>query len=132
MPSLKSYLIGFLISIALTLLSFYFGFQHLNSEHASYSHEFLRMLFGILAIVQLVVQLVFFLHLGKGSDSSWNLAALFSTAFIVLLLVAGSIWIMNHLNYNMTPSEMNNYLLDKEGINILSENFKIEGDMNMH
>lgn len=116
MPSLKSYLIGFVICVALTLLSFYFGFQHVNSEHASYSHEFLRTLFGILAIVQLVAQLIFFLHLGKGSDSSWNLAALFSTAFIVLLLVVGSIWIMNHLNYNMTPSEMNDYLLDKEGM----------------
>lgn len=116
MPSLKSYLTGFLISVGLTLVAFYFGYQHVNSDHISYSHQVLRILFGALAIVQLIVQLIFFLHLGKGVDKAWNLAALFSTAFIILLLVVGSIWIMNHLNYNMTPMEMNNYLMEKEGM----------------
>ncbi len=118
MPSFKSYLIGFLISVGLTLVAFYFGYQHLSSEHISYSHESLRTIFGVLAIVQLIVQLIFFLHLGKGADKAWNLAAFFSTGFIILLLVVASIWIMNHLNYNMTPSEMNNYLMREEGKNM--------------
>lgn len=118
MPSLKSYLTGFILSIGLTLVAFYFGYLHVHSEHITYSHEFLRMLFGILAIVQLIIQLFFFLHLGKGADSKWNLAAFFSTAFIVLLLVVASIWIMNHLNYNMTPQDVNNYLQKTEGVNM--------------
>ena len=124
MASFKSYLTGFLISVGLTLVAFYFAYAHVHSLHSAFSHEFLRMLFGILAIVQLVVQLVFFLHLGKGADRNWNLVAFFSTGFIVLLLVVGSIWIMNHLNYNMTPMETNNYLMHEEGMNMHEQGMK--------
>jgi cytochrome o ubiquinol oxidase operon protein cyoD len=59
--------------------------------------------------------LVFFLHLGQGKDTKWNLVIMLSTLTIVLIVVIGSIWIMNHLNYNMTPTDINNYMNDQGG-----------------
>ncbi len=116
MATFKSYFTGFITSIILTLVAYYFVHGHTISHHHMYAHSFLIWMVLILAITQLVVQLIFFLHLGKGQDSNWNLVVFFSTLSIVLILVIGSLWIMNHLNYNMTPTEMNNYMMKSEGM----------------
>jgi len=71
----------------------------------------------VLAVIQLFVQMVFFLHLlSKSSDRNYNLAVLTSTVSIILIVVIGSLWIMRHLNYNMTPDQMNDYMLKTEGV----------------
>jgi cytochrome o ubiquinol oxidase subunit IV len=59
----------------------------------------------VLAIAQMGVHLVFFLHITTGSDSTNNVMALAFGVLIVLLLIAGSLWIMGHLNHNMLPME---------------------------
>jgi cytochrome o ubiquinol oxidase subunit IV len=69
-----------------------------------------------LALIQLLVQLIFFLHLGKGQDSTWNLVVFLTTVSLVLLIVVGSLWIMDHLNTNMTPQDINNYMSSQDGI----------------
>jgi cytochrome o ubiquinol oxidase operon protein cyoD len=63
---------------------------------------------GVLAfaLVQVVVHLVFFLHMNGSSDQRWNLMAFLFTLLIVAVLVGGSIWIMYHLNHNMMPMTM--------------------------
>ncbi len=114
MKLFKSYLIGFVISIILTLAAFVPVFQHAQSAHQAFSHQFLIYWIVIIAIIQALIQLLFFLHLRQASPSSKVI--LFSTVSIILILVIGSIWIMGHLNYNMTPSDMNNYLMQAEGI----------------
>ncbi len=71
----------------------------------------------IFALMQLLVQLIFFLHLGREAKPRWNLIMLISTFGIVLLIVVGSIWIMDHLNYNMMPSlQLDKTLIEKEGM----------------
>jgi cytochrome o ubiquinol oxidase operon protein cyoD len=55
----------------------------------------------ILAVMQLLVQLVFFLHLGGESKPRWNLMAFMFTLLVVAILVAGTLWIMYNLDYNM-------------------------------
>jgi cytochrome o ubiquinol oxidase subunit IV len=57
----------------------------------------------VLALAQIGVHLVFFLHLGSGPDSTNNILALAFGVLIVLLVIAGSVWIITNLNSNMMP-----------------------------
>jgi len=107
MPTYKSYIIGFILCLALTLAAYFAvtnGFSNAG------------MIIVALAIVQLVVQLIFFLHLGQGKDGHWNLTVFFSTVSVIVIFVIGSIWIMNHLNYNMMPTEVEHSLMHMENI----------------
>jgi cytochrome o ubiquinol oxidase subunit IV len=62
---------------------------------------------AVLAVAQMGVHLVFFLHIGTDSESTNNVLALAFGVIIVALVVAGSLWIMDHLNANMlTPAQM--------------------------
>ena len=54
-----------------------------------------------MALLQILVQLVYFLHMNSSSEGSWNLIAFIFTVLIVAILVVGSLWIMFHLNTNM-------------------------------
>lgn len=108
--SIKSYAIGFVLSMALTLTAYFtVVYKILNGG---------ILIFAIigLAFIQLVVQLIFFLHLADEKNPRWNLAVFLSTISIVLILVLGSLWIMGNLNYNMMPSDMEMYILHDEGI----------------
>ncbi len=59
----------------------------------------------MLAIAQMGVHLVFFLHITTGPDNVNNVLALAFGVLIVFLLIGGSLWIMDHLNHNMMPME---------------------------
>jgi cytochrome o ubiquinol oxidase operon protein cyoD len=59
----------------------------------------------VLAIAQMGVHLVFFLHLTSGPDSTNNVLALAFGVLIVFLIIAGSLWIMANLDHNMLPME---------------------------
>ena len=59
----------------------------------------------VLAIAQMGVHLVFFLHITTGPDNTNNVMALAFGVLIVLLLIVGSLWIMTHLNHNMMPMD---------------------------
>ena len=68
----------------------------------------------VLAIAQMGVHLVFFLHITTGPDNTNNVLALAFGVMIVLLVMIGTIWIMYHLAANMGPSpEMTNMMLQK-------------------
>jgi len=93
--SVKSYLIGFVLSVILTVIPFGLVMSGTWSKTA--------ILIGIslAALVQIVVQLYFFLHLDSSPNQRWNLLTLVLTAIIVVLLVGGSLWIMYNLNVRM-------------------------------
>lgn len=59
----------------------------------------------VLAIAQMGVHLVFFLHITTGPDNTNNVLALVFGVMVVFLIVLGSIWIMDHLTQNMMPME---------------------------
>lgn len=101
------YTTGFLLSLSLTGLAFFAVMNNL------FSRDTTLIVIGSLAFVQAVVQLVFFLHLAREEKPNWNLLALLSILFILFIVVFGSIWIMNNLNYNMmmTPEEVNEYMI---------------------
>lgn len=111
-----TYSIGFVLSIALTLVAFMFVQQHVTSNHASFSHEMLTAIVMVFAVVQFVVQLTFFLHLGQEERPRWNFIVFLFMLLVLLIVVIGSLWIMQNLNYHMmTPAETKAYMKDHEG-----------------
>ena len=113
---IRSYFLGFFISFVLTIIAYSSVVMHLSTQHTTPSDKALIILLPILAIIQLMVQLIFFLHVSLTPKSRLNLIFLISTGSVILLVVIGSLWIMSHLNYNMTPHEMNEYIRADEGI----------------
>lgn len=93
--SLKSYLIGFVLSIILTVIPF----AMVMSNTAS--HTLILTTVVALAIVQIIVHLVYFLHMNSSSEKRWNLGAFLFTILVIAIIVVGSLWIMYNLNINM-------------------------------
>ena len=104
--STTSYTVGFLASIVLTLVAFGLVAGHVVSGMTAIVAIF------TLAFIQLIIQLVFFLHLSTEAGQRWKLFTFLSTFGLVFIIVAGSVWIMYHLNYNMmaSPALMQEYI----------------------
>ena len=93
------YLIGFALAVGLSVVSFYIARSTLVWAPS------IPIALSVLALAQMGVHLVFFLHLTSGPDSINNVLALAFGLLIVVLLVFGSLWIMYHLNHNMLPMD---------------------------
>jgi cytochrome o ubiquinol oxidase subunit IV len=111
---LRVYVSGFLISVACTLVAYIF-IDAATTTTEEYSRGVLVGIILLLAIAQLFVQLYCFLHLGKEPKPRWNLVTFSFAAILILVIVVGSLWIMNNLNYNMGMSaeQMDTYMLDQ-------------------
>jgi cytochrome o ubiquinol oxidase operon protein cyoD len=108
--SFRSYLTGFSLSILLTLTAY------LLVVHKSFSTGLLVALIIGMALIQFLIQLIFFLHLGKETKPRWKLFVFIFMIIIVLILVLGSLWIMNNLNGRMTPQQVNTYVNNQSGL----------------
>jgi cytochrome o ubiquinol oxidase subunit IV len=96
-PRLVGYLIGLGLSVLLTATSFFVAGTDLVWQPS------IPVALVVLAIAQMGVHLVFFLHMTTGPDNTNNVMALAFGLLIVFLVVGGSLWIMSHLNHNMMP-----------------------------
>jgi len=110
--TLASYIVGFAASLILTLAAF-FAVVYPGLLHADGGTILTVIL--TLAVLQLIVQVLFFLHLGTSSGKGSELLAFAFTLTLVIILVVASLWIMNHLNYNMTPTQINQYMQNEQG-----------------
>ncbi|EJF80265.1 cytochrome o ubiquinol oxidase subunit IV, partial [Bartonella sp. DB5-6] len=97
-PSTSSYLVGFILAVFFTLGSF-IPVMYGMMESWAISTK-VAYLIGM-AIIQIIVQIVFFLHLNSGPDAKWNLSALWFAAICVFVIIGGTWWAISHLNYNM-------------------------------
>ena len=97
--SVTIYLVGLALAILLTGLSFFIAGTSLVWRPS------IPVALTVLAIAQMGVHLVFFLHITTGPDSVNNIMALAFGVLIVLLVIVGSLWIMSHLNHNMMPMD---------------------------
>ena len=91
--------LGLGFSIVLTVAAFYLANSHVIWGPA------VPVALIVLAIAQMGVHLVYFLHVTTGPDNTNNVLALAFGILVVFLIVGGSIWIMNHLNQNMMPMD---------------------------
>ena len=99
--AIQVYLLGFLLAIGLTVASFWIA-----GSNAVWGPGIPAALLS-LAVAQMGVHLVFFLHITSGPENTNNTLALAFGVLVVLVLVVGSVWIMAHLNHNlMTMDQM--------------------------
>jgi cytochrome o ubiquinol oxidase operon protein cyoD len=96
--SLKTYAIGFVLSVILTAIPFYLV-MHKTLANSS-TTAFVILAF---AAVQMVVHMVYFLHMNTRVEGGWSMLALVFTLVLVIITLSGSIWVMYHLNSNMMP-----------------------------
>ena len=97
--SAKSYVVGFLLSVVLTAVPFALVMSGgLESRLATAA-----LVIGF-AVVQILVHMVYFLHLDAKSEGGWNLLSTIFTVVIVVIMLAGSLWVMHHMNGNMMPA----------------------------
>jgi cytochrome o ubiquinol oxidase operon protein cyoD len=96
--SRRSYTIGFLLAIALTVVPF-----GLVMSHASIGTP---LIIAVFALAQIGVHVVYFLHVNRSAEQRWNLMALIFTAIVVCIILGGSLWIMHNLYVNMMPGMM--------------------------
>ncbi len=97
--SLKSYLIGFGLSVILTAVPFW-----LVMSGALDSKQTTGLVIMAFAVVQIVVHMIFFLHMNVRSENGWTMMALIFTLVLVIITLTGSLWVMYHLDTNMMPS----------------------------
>jgi cytochrome o ubiquinol oxidase operon protein cyoD len=98
--TVKSYVTGFSLSLILTVLSFGAVMTGLVP------HDMMLAAIVGLAVTQLVVQLVFFLHLGTAPEQRNNTVIFILTGLLIATVVAGSLWVMHNANVNMMPTQM--------------------------
>lgn len=104
---LTGYIVGFVLSLVCTFLAYWMVSEHINNGHMTFPHAVIVPMLAILAISQFIIQLVYFLHLGAETKPRWKQLVFWFMIIIVLIIVVGSIWIMQNLNYNMMPAPEN-------------------------
>lgn len=109
--SFKSYSIGFLLSVILTAIPFWLVMSGKGFDKSSTTAI---VILGF-AAVQIVVHMIYFLHLNTKAEGGWNMLALIFTVVLVVITLSGSIWVMYHLNHNMMPG-MNPESMQKHGM----------------
>lgn len=110
--TIGGYVVGFVLSVVFTLGAYFLAVNHLLGR------RFLIVLVVAFALIQFIVQVVFFLHLGRETKPRWKLAVFLFMIMIVLIIVFGSLWIMSSLNYNMmaSPKLMERYMNSQIGL----------------
>nr|WP_158379674.1 cytochrome o ubiquinol oxidase subunit IV [Candidatus Hamiltonella defensa] len=92
---LKLYVVGFILSVMLTVIPF------MMVINQSASRTVILTTVIATAVIQIIVHLVYFLHINGASEERWNLVAFIFTVIIIAIILVGSLWIMHHLNINM-------------------------------
>ena len=95
----KDYLTGFVLAVILTAIPFW-----LIMGKVLPSPTITTLVILGFAIVQVVVHMVYFLHMDAKSESGWNLLALIFTAVLLVIVLIGTLWVMHNMNANMMPA----------------------------
>ena len=96
--TVKGYVIGFILSVILTAIPFWLIMGKVIANPGTAAAVILAF-----AAVQILVHMVYFLHMNTKSEGGWNMLALIFTLVLVVITLAGSMWVMHHMNANMMP-----------------------------
>lgn len=97
--SYRSYLAGFVLAAILTIIPFAIVMS------GGFDSRVLTAVTVIgFAVVQILVHMVYFLHMNTRSDEGWTMLSMIFTIIVVVIMIAGSVWVMYNLNTNMMPS----------------------------
>ncbi len=96
--SFKGYVTGFVLAVLLTAIPFALVMGNVFEKSSVTAWVILAI-----AAVQIVVHMIYFLHMNTRSESGWTMLALIFTVVLVVITLSGSIWVMYHLDNNMMP-----------------------------
>ncbi|MCJ8138394.1 cytochrome o ubiquinol oxidase subunit IV [Falsirhodobacter halotolerans] len=97
--SFGSYMTGFVLSVILTVIPFWLVMgEVLDSRVATI------LIVTVLAAVQVIVHVIFFLHVNGKAEEGWLLTSVVFTLVVVVIMIAGSVWVMWNMNANMMPA----------------------------
>ena len=96
--SMKDYLTGFVLSVILTAIPFWIIMGDVFRSPVTAS-----VVVMVFAVAQIFVHMVYFLHMNARAEGGWNLLAAIFTIVLVVITLAGSLWVMSHLHSNMMP-----------------------------
>ena len=97
--TVKGYTIGFVLSVILTVIPFWLVMGKVFESSSTTAFVILGF-----AAVQIVVHMIYFLHMNTKVEGGWSMLALVFTLVLVVITLSGSIWVMYHLNNNMMPA----------------------------
>jgi len=97
--SYKGYFTGFILSVILTAIPFWLVMGKVLPSAKVTGFVILGF-----AAVQMVVHMIYFLHMNAKIEGGWSMLALLFTIVLVVIMMAGSIWVMYHMNTNMMPT----------------------------
>ena len=98
--SFKGYMIGFILSVILTAIPFALVMTGTLDKSVTVP------LILLMALVQIVVHMVYFLHMNMSVEDGWSMLALIFTVVFVIITLAGSMWVLYNMNANMMPMDM--------------------------
>lgn len=99
--TLTGYATGFVLAVILTVIPFWLVIGKVLP-----SSSITGLVILAIAAVQIVVHMIYFLHMNTRSEGGWSLLALAFTVVLLFIMLSGSIWVMYHLNANMMPHSM--------------------------
>jgi cytochrome o ubiquinol oxidase subunit IV len=97
--TLSGYLTGFGLSVVLTAIPFWLVMSGVLGDK-----QVTALVIMAFAAVQIVVHMIYFLHMNTTSEGGWTVMALIFTIVMVVIALTGSLWVMHHLNINMMPA----------------------------
>ena len=97
--TLRGYMIGFVLSVILTAVPFWLVMSDALTDNQLTAFAIMGF-----AVAQIIVHMIYFLHMSPKMENGWSMLALIFTLLIVVITLAGSLWVMYHLNVNMMPS----------------------------
>ncbi|SFD57858.1 cytochrome o ubiquinol oxidase subunit IV [Paracidovorax konjaci] len=94
----SGYMIGFVLSIILTAIPFWLVMAKVISDRNT-----AILVLGGFAVVQILVHMVYFLHMNGKVEGGWTMLSTIFTVVFVAIAIAGTLWVMFHMNTNMMP-----------------------------
>ena len=96
--TLRGYMTGFALSVNLTAIPFW-----LVMGEGLENKQLTAFIIVAFAAIQMIVHMVYFLHMSSKAEEGWTMVSLIFTLILVVITLAGSLWVMHHLDSNMMP-----------------------------
>jgi len=97
--SFSGYMVGFVLSVVLTAIPFWLVMNDVISNRTT-----AVLVLGGLAVAQILVHMVYFLHMNGKVEGGWTMLSTIFTVVFVAIAIAGTLWVMFHMNSNMMPA----------------------------
>jgi len=99
--TMKGYVTGFILAVILTAIPFWMVMTGAIKDSGT-----LGLVILGLAGVQVIVHMIYFLHMDSKVEGGWSMLAMVFTLMLLVIMLSGSIWVMYHMNHNMMPGMM--------------------------